>query len=265
MIASCVSAAANRSPSQPTAMNAGFIQSGVNCLRRQTALYHTSSIASHKTLSPRRRRVRISHTRCQANAQEASISEEIDPGVVEGTSLRILKYPHPLLRAENETVDQFDSALKQTVREMLRIMYASKGVGLAAPQVGINKRLMVFNPEGEERAFIQEVVLVNPEIVATSKKTDVEMEACLSFPGMAGRVRRHEWVKVEAQRLNGKRFKTKFEGWKARIFQHEFDHLQKILYVDRLEDEDKPNVKERLAELVEAYRKEPYEGMQPSL
>ncbi|CAN8073484.1 unnamed protein product [Agarophyton chilense] len=246
-------------------MKVGFVQSGMHCLRRQAPLYSKSSHAESRLMPPRRYRVGVSNIRLQANAQEASISDEIDPGIVEGTSLRILKYPHPLLRAENETVNVFDNALKQTAREMLRIMYASKGVGLAAPQVGINKRLMVFNPEGEERAFIQEVVLVNPEVVATSKKTDVEMEGCLSFPGMAGRVRRHEWVKIEAQRLNGKRFKTKFGGWKARIFQHEYDHLQKTLYVDRLEEDDKPSVRETLAELVDAYRKEPYQGLEPAL
>lgn len=200
----------------------------------------------------------------QASAQN-TLAEERDPGAVVGTSLRILKYPHPLLRAENATIETFDEQLKHVAREMLRVMYASRGVGLAAPQVGINKRLMVFNPEGEQRAFLQEVVLVNPQIIASSKKTDVEMEACLSFPGMSGRVRRHEWVKIEAQRLNGKQFKAKYEGWKARIFQHEFDHLEKTLYIDRLEEEDKPKVKDTLQQLVEVYKSEPYQGMQAAL
>lgn len=201
-------------------------------------------------------------------AEKPAVEEEIDPGTVEGTNLRVLRYPHPLLRAPNATVqpDEFNDKLKKTAREMLAIMYASRGVGLAAPQVGINKRLMVFNPEGEKKAFLKEIVMVNPEIVAKSKKTVVELEACLSFPGMSGNVRRHEWVKVEANRLNGKKFKVRYEGWIARIFQHEFDHLQGTVYVDKLEtDEDRTKVKDQLAELVAAYRQEPYEGQEAAL
>lgn len=201
-------------------------------------------------------------------AEKLVVEEEIDPGSVEGTDLRVLRYPHPLLRAPNANVqpDEFNEELKKTAKEMLLIMYASRGVGLAAPQVGINKRLMVFNPEGDEKAFLKEVVMVNPEIVGKSKKTIVEPEACLSFPGMSGNVRRHEWVKVEATRLNGKKFKVRYEGWLARIFQHEFDHLQGTVYIDKLEaDEDRTKVKDRLAELVEAYRQEPYKGQEPAL
>lgn len=200
--------------------------------------------------------------------EEPTVEEEINPGKVVGTDLQILRYPHPLLRATNAEVkpDEFTDELRRTAREMLLIMYASRGVGLAAPQVGINKRLMVFNPEGDSKAFIQEVVMVNPRIIAKSKKTLVEAEACLSFPGMSGNVRRHEWVKVEAFRLNGKKFKVKYEGWVAKIFQHEYDHLDGTMYVDRLETaEDRDGVKERLAELVEAYRKDPYGGEAPAL
>jgi peptide deformylase len=160
-----------------------------------------------------------------------SVEEAMDPGVIKGTNLRVLRYPHPLLRKENKAIEEseMDDA-KRIAKEMLLVMYASNGVGLAAPQVGINKRLMVFNPEGAAKAWLQEVVLVNPVIVGKSKPTDVEIEGCLSFPGMGGEVRRHEWVKVESTRLNGKKFKVKYEGWKARIFQHEFDHLDGVLY-----------------------------------
>lgn len=199
---------------------------------------------------------------------KVAVEEEVDPGEVSGTSLRIIRYPHPLLRAENVAVpeDGFGDELRQLAREMLLIMYASGGVGVAAPQVGINKRLIVFNPEGSEKAFIQEVVMVNPTIVATSKKMLVEPEGCLSFPGMGGNVSRHEWVKVEGYRLNGKKFKVKFEGWKAKIFQHEFDHLEGVMYIDKLAlDEDRERVKERLDQLVEEYRSNPYQGMDPAM
>lgn len=200
-------------------------------------------------------------------AVDTAVPEEIDPGAVEGTSLRVLKYPHPLLREKNETIsaEELDPEIKRIAKEMLLVMYASNGVGLAAPQVGVNKRLMVFNPEGDSKAWVQEVVLVNPTIVASSKSKDVEMEGCLSFPGMSGKVKRPEWVKVEATRLNGKKFKVKYEGWKARIFQHEYDHLDGVLYVDRLDDEERAKVNERLEELVAAYKDSPYEGKGPAL
>lgn len=199
---------------------------------------------------------------------EPAIETEVDPGKVKGTDLRVLRYPHPLLRAPNATVEaeEFTDELKRIAKEMLLVMYASRGVGLAAPQVGVNKRLMVFNPDGESKAFLKEVVMVNPSIVGKSKKTTVEPEGCLSFPGMNGNVRRHEWVKVEATRPNGRKFKVRYEGWIARIFQHEYDHLQGTLYPDKLESaEDEEKVKDRLAELVEDYRQNPYEGMDPAL
>lgn len=218
----------------------------------------------------RRRRARLhalDTLRAAADGAEAvAVSEEVDPGVVAGTDLRVLRYPHPLLRRENAEVAEEEMAeVKRIAKEMLLVMYASKGVGLAAPQVGINKRLMVFNPEGDAKAWLQEVVLVNPVIVGKSKPTAVEGEGCLSFPQMGGEVRRHEWVKVEATRLNGKKFKVKFEGWKARIFQHEFDHLDGVLYIDRLESGDRPKVEARLTELVEEYKSAPFEGLEPAL
>jgi peptide deformylase len=97
----------------------------------------------------------------------------------------------------------------QVVKEMFMVMYACKGVGLAAPQVGINKRLMVFNPEGDAKKWLKEISLVNPRIVETSESTDVEVEGCLSFPNMQGSVRRYKWIKVEANDLKGKKIKKK--------------------------------------------------------
>lgn len=197
---------------------------------------------------------------------EMEMDPEVDPGEVEGTDLRVLRYPHPLLRRENAEVQEEEMEdMRRIAKEMLLVMYASKGVGLAAPQVGVNKRLMVFNAEGDKKAWLQEVVMVNPVIVAKGKASVVDIEGCLSFPLMAGNVRRQEWVKVEATRLNGKKFKVKYEGWKARIFQHEFDHLDGILYIDRLEEEDGPKVQRRLGELLDEYEAAPFEGMAAAL
>lgn len=136
---------------------------------------------------------------------------------------------------------------------MFLVMYATQGVGLAAPQVGINKRLMVYNESGDSKKWLNEVVMVNPKIIQFSEATDVENEGCLSFPDMRGDVKRSKWIKVEALNLKGKKMKKKFKGWEARIFQHEYDHLDGVVYPDRLTDEGKAEVKERLDELVEEF------------
>lgn len=214
---------------------------------------------SELLFNPQLRNRQLSVTRAEttdANPPPPA-EEEVDPGQVEGTDLRVLKYPHPSLRAPDDEVTEFDDDLKKTLKEMFLVMYASKGVGLAAPQVGINKRIMVFNPEGDKRKWLAEVSLVNPKIVETSEATDVELEACLSFPGMEGKVRRHKWIKVEAQNAAGKVIKKKYTGWTARVFQHEYDHLEGVVYVDRLEDDsDKDEVKPKLEELAAAYKAE---------
>eukprot|EP00535_Pseudo-nitzschia_heimii_P004771 CAMPEP_0197183024 /NCGR_PEP_ID=MMETSP1423-20130617/7288_1 /TAXON_ID=476441 /ORGANISM="Pseudo-nitzschia heimii, Strain UNC1101" /LENGTH=261 /DNA_ID=CAMNT_0042633549 /DNA_START=142 /DNA_END=927 /DNA_ORIENTATION=+ len=181
--------------------------------------------------------------------------EEIDPGAVEGTNYRIVKYPHPSLRAENVDVvlpDEQESITKLS-KEMLKIMYAAQGVGLAAPQIGVNKRLMVYNPTGDSKKWMDETILVNPRIVEYSNAKDEEIEGCLSFPDMQGEVVRSKWIKVEAMTPKGRQIKKKFKGWEARIFQHEYDHLDGTVYTDRLSDETKDKVQPRLTELVEEY------------
>lgn len=185
-----------------------------------------------------------------------ALREEVDPGVVEGTNLRVLKYPHPALRAENAVITEdelSDGSIAKLAREMLLVMYAAEGIGLAAPQVGINKRLMVYNESGDRSKWLDEVIMVNPVVTEFSDATDIEIEGCLSFPDMNGLVQRSKWIKVEAMNLKGKKMKKKFKGWEARIFQHEYDHLDGAVYIDRLEEESKPEVEGRLAELVREF------------
>merc|ERR1711871_421904 len=104
--------------------------------------------------------------------------------------LTILKYPDPRLRAPNAEVSDFDDDLKKLTKRMFQLMYAAEGVGLAAPQVGINKRLMVYNEFGDSKRWLNEIVLVNPRIVDKSTALDEKDEGCLSFPGMNGPVQR---------------------------------------------------------------------------
>ncbi|CAN0295317.1 unnamed protein product, partial [Ectocarpus sp. 4 AP-2014] len=149
----------------------------------------SSSSSSSDRVAARRPAGRLCMSTDASPAAEkapARMEEEVDPGEVAG--LRILKYPHPALRAENEEIEVFDDDVKKLAKDMFKIMYAAKGVGLAAPQVGVNKRLMVFNPEGDAKNWLDEAILVNPKIVASGKGRITAEEGCLSFPGMEGKV-----------------------------------------------------------------------------
>jgi peptide deformylase len=188
----------------------------------------------------------------------SSTKEEVDPGVVDGTDLRVLKYPHPSLRAPNEEIPLEElqgpgCEIAKIAKEMFLVMYATQGVGLAAPQVGINKRLMVYNEHGDAKKWMSEVIMVNPKIVEYSEASDIEQEGCLSFPDMGGDVERSKWIKVEAQNLKGKRIKKKFRGWEARIFQHEYDHLDGKVYIDRLSEDGRKEIQPKLDELIDKF------------
>ncbi|GAB5356467.1 hypothetical protein AAMO2058_000292200 [Amorphochlora amoebiformis] len=162
--------------------------------------------------------------------------------------LGVIKYPDPRLRAENKHITEFGRPLKELAEEMFQVMYGDNGCGLAAPQVGINYRLMVFNPEGE-RGKGMEMVLANPTIVSEGKDKDWFREGCLSFPGMRGKVERPTEVKIEAQDVEGNNIEFTLKGFTARVFQHEFDHLQGTLFHDRMPEEEFAAVHSRLVEL----------------
>lgn len=180
-----------------------------------------------------------------------SVGKEIDPGNVKGTKLKILKYPHPKLRADNEAITVFDDELRRISSEMLLIMRTADGIGLAAPQVGINKRLMVFNEFADSGK--SDMILVNPSIIAKSEDTDSREEGCLSFPQINGDVIRSTWIEVEYMTVSGEKVQKKFEGLAARIFQHEYDHLDKVLFIDRFGEKDKAMNLKRLEKYVKKY------------
>ena len=197
----------------------------------------------------------------QQQQEEEKMKEEVDPGAVQGTDLRIVKYPHPALRRYNEEITESeiqDGSISKLAKEMLLLMYAAEGVGLAAPQVGVNKRLMVYNASGDAKKWLDEMILINPRIIEYSQAKTIETEACLSFPNMNGPVERSKWIKVEAYTANNKKgtmkkFKKKFMDWEARIFQHEYDHLDGTVYIDRLSIEDRTNVQPTLNSLIETH------------
>ncbi|HED66415.1 MAG TPA: peptide deformylase [Planctomycetes bacterium] len=166
--------------------------------------------------------------------------------------LRVTLYPEPVLRRRAEPYEAFDEALAALVQSMFERMYASKGVGLAAPQVGVGKRLLVANHTGESE---DELVLVNPTLKETfGTKTTFE-EGCLSFPGIYAEVVRPESCTVEAFDVEGNAKTYTFHGFQSRVIQHEYDHLEGVLLVDRMSPADKQRHKGALGELVEAYRR----------
>jgi peptide deformylase len=167
--------------------------------------------------------------------------------------LTILKYPDPRLRAPNAPVGCFDESLKKLAEEMFEVMYDDDGVGLAAPQVGANIRLMVFNETGDKEKRETEVVLVNPRIISSSKDAKVFEEGCLSFPNLYGDVIRPSKVRVRAQDLSGKSFVINISGFPARIFQHEYDHLQGTLFCDRLVPDALAATKKELVKMEEEF------------
>jgi peptide deformylase len=138
------------------------------------------------------------------------------------------------LRKPAKALTVEDLALKKTqqlIDDMIPTMFESNGVGIAAPQVGKSLRVIVIGLEKD-----QPMVVVNPEITFFSKKTQVLNEGCLSVPNISGPVRRAEKVRIKALDRQGKKIKMKATGMLARVFQHEIDHLNGVLFIDRVED-----------------------------
>ena len=145
--------------------------------------------------------------------------------------MRIFTLGEPKLRMKSENIDKFDDDLKQLVSGMFDTMYAGNGIGLAAVQVGMLKRLFVMHiPNDEQRVFI------NPEILETSIEMSKYEEGCLSIPGINSNVERPYAVKIQAFDLNGKPFILKAEDLAATVIQHENDHLNGKLFIDYLSE-----------------------------
>lgn len=143
--------------------------------------------------------------------------------------LEIIGYPDPILLAKAQTVARISPRIQRLAQNMLETMYAASGIGLAAPQVGIEKRVIVVDV-GEDP-----LVLVNPRITAVEGE-QVGLEGCLSVPDMVGEVRRAAWVTVKGLNRRGWPVSLEGEGLLARVLQHEIDHLDGILFVARIED-----------------------------
>ncbi len=157
------------------------------------------------------------------------------------TVRNIVTLPDPVLRRKARAVTKFDKEFQTLVDDMLETVRDAPGVGLAAPQIGVLERVLVVEyaepeevEEGEEPIEVEPklYVLVNPEIVKASPETVVGIEGCLSVPLLVGEVERAQEVRIRGFNRRGQSMKLKVDGWLARIFQHEIDHLNGIVFTD---------------------------------
>jgi peptide deformylase len=157
------------------------------------------------------------------------------------TLLKIETLDNPILRRKARPVTIIDGDLQTLINDMIETMREANGVGLAGPQVNESRRITVvetlpeIDDEGNEIEGSRDLfVLINPKIVAKSRKKVKGIEGCLSIPGWVGEVTRSESVRVRAVDRNGKRIRLRLKGWAARIVQHEIDHLDGALFIDHL-------------------------------
>ncbi len=161
---------------------------------------------------------------------------------------RIRLYGDPILRKKASEVEVFDENLNEILDEMVETMYLGDGVGLAAPQVGLYLRMFVMDVgEGPKK-------VVNPRIVEVSDEKEIAEEGCLSLPEIFEDVERHVWIEVEYQNERGEKVRERLEGYEARVFQHEYDHLDGVLFIDRISPARRALLKPKLLALMRKSR-----------
>ncbi len=162
----------------------------------------------------------------------------------------ILKYGAPELQTQSSSIDRVDEEIKALAQDMLETMYAAPGIGLAAPQVGVNLRLIVLDISGGEETGHQ-IILTNPEVTEQEGTQEAE-EGCLSVPGFTALVERPSRVHVIGQDLEGNPQEIDAEGLLARAICHEIDHLDGILYLNRLSALKRDLIKRKIRKLIRA-------------
>jgi peptide deformylase len=150
------------------------------------------------------------------------------------TIREIVTLPDPILRRRARPVADFGPAFQELVDDMIETMRLAPGVGLAAPQVGVPLQVFVaeWGDDEDEEAPKKTYVFANPEIKRSSRDTEMGVEGCLSIPGLVGEVERSLSVTIQGQNRRGQPLRVKANGWLARIFQHENDHLNGVLFID---------------------------------
>jgi peptide deformylase len=170
------------------------------------------------------------------------------------TILAIIKYPHPVLREKSAPVSEFDQELARLAADMADTMYLAPGVGLAANQIGVARQLLVYDPEPDpEKRHYR--VLVNPRIVRAEGEEPGD-EGCLSVRELCAEVKRAWKVVVEARDLEGNPLTIEAEDFPARVLQHEIDHLNGILFIDRISPLKRALYKKKLKKMLQAEKEE---------
>lgn len=166
--------------------------------------------------------------------------------------MRVIRYPHPTLRYKSKQLRRVDAELQRMIRQMFDLMYEEQGIGLAANQVDLPYRFFIINIQGDPAAKEEEMVFINPTITEQKGMAE-DREGCLSLPDVYAPVRRPEKVVISAYNAAGEEVSYKMDGLYARAVQHEYDHLDGILFIDRLTPANLLGVKESLAELEEEF------------
>jgi peptide deformylase len=176
--------------------------------------------------------------------------------------MKILYYPHPSLRHPAKPLRAIDEKVRTAAAQMLELMYEHRGLGLAAPQVGLPYQMIVLNPVGDPAQADQEGVFINP-VVLDKKGSQEGDEGCLSFPGLYQKVRRAKTVRVQAYDLKGELVEITASNLPARLWLHEIDHLHGILYIDKFGDVAKLAARDQLRTFEYDYRKAQEKGEIP--
>jgi peptide deformylase len=175
--------------------------------------------------------------------------------------VQIVYYPHPALRHKSKPLRRVDNEFKKIVRGMFDLMYQFKGVGLAANQVGLPYRFFIINLEADPSRG-EEYVFINP-VISRRRGTAEDEEGCLSFPQIYAPVKRSEKILISAYNLDGKEINYELSGMFARAVQHEYDHLDGVLFIDRLSPTALMTIKDALSKLEREFQGERHRGVIP--
>ncbi|OHB40605.1 MAG: peptide deformylase [Planctomycetes bacterium GWF2_39_10] len=164
--------------------------------------------------------------------------------------MNIRIYPDPLLRQKAKPLTEINKEVHQKVEEMIELMYEANGIGLAAPQVGWSVRLFIIDADGDRN---EEKVFINPTIIEETGEVNKE-EGCLSFPGIMSKVIRAQRIRAHAYNLKGQKLEIEAEGLVARAWQHELDHLNGSLFIDRMNPANRVSISHQLKEFERSYK-----------
>ncbi len=168
--------------------------------------------------------------------------------------MEVVIYPDPRLRKENVEVEENSPEFQKWLDEFVDALYEFDGLGLAAPQVGVNKRVFVldYDPRSGENNY---EIYINPKIVQYGEELEIKEEGCLSVPNIYGHVERPISIRITALDRDFNPVEKELNGFEARVFQHEYDHLEAELFIDKVEKMDRFLIKNKLAKLKKAFKK----------